>query len=296
MLGTIYVNGISGYVGNIVLSTFLERRYFAYGLKRLNGKYIFPEKKYFKDDFTTLIHCASPTPLSIGNGCYLKSLYSLNGSIDSTIKHLRPNLIIFLSSIGACGISPVQHVSEDQFSYKEETITNQLTEYGAMKRAHEKYLEIIGKSKDIQIVVLRLPAVVSTLPGQPICNFPLRLREEFRSRKAEIIAKNPNQLYNSIIHINDLVECIQEIISQRINNKSKAEGDENMVVVNLGSEKPIKNRELYEIMAEHTGADFIVQKEKDMHSCYTVNIERSKQLDLPIQNTKDTIERMLYGG
>lgn len=125
--------------------------------------------------------------------------------------------------------------------------TNPLTDYGRTKLAAEEAFK--AAAPELQTISLRLPAVVG--PGATRI-FPVLLFERLSQERA--IFYNPENYYNHIIHINDLLVFLRKLLESSWNGAS---------AFPIAASQPITMRQLVTLAARLIGSNAVLYFDED---------------------------------
>ena len=280
----IMVAGAGGFIGNNISNylckkKFIVHAYYNSKISKIKNKNI----KYLKRDLTknikinkkisTLVHCAALTPPTFDQIQCLK----INQKIDDTIlratKKSNINKIIFLSSVSAYGKKKKKILFEN-------TKSSNLDLYGKSKVLMEKKLKLLSKKNNINVIVLRLPAIIGS--G---CHSTFLSRLSLEIKKKEVNVYNSLGLFNGFIHVNNF-----RIILIKLLNKKFTGYD----MLNIFSSNPIKIITIYNLFRKKLNKKIKFNILKKKTNLYTVSsIKFRKVYRLPLTSAIKNINMYL---
>jgi UDP-glucose 4-epimerase len=210
-------------------------------------------------NFDALIHCASEIPAICPD---FEKLYqnNLNSAENLFEKALNADCksVIFLSSMSVYGT--IKDASID-----EHTPFIDPDAYGLSKIHCEKLLQSYVQRGLLSGLSIRLPGTVGIGSHHNFLSDVLKkiLHDE------EVYANNPDDLFNNIVYIGDLVKFLKFWVQSPQCGYS---------VTNLGAEEPISIRKVLSLMFELTGRKESLKFLNGGKTPFLINIDESKKL------------------
>ena len=207
------VTGAGGFIGNNISNylckkKFIVHAYYNSKIRKIKNKNI----KYLKRDLTknikinkkisTLVHCAALTPPAFDQIQCLKINQKIDDTILRAIKKSNINKVIFLSSMSAYGKKKRKILFEN-------TKSRNLDLYGKSKVLMEKKLKLLSKKNNINVIVLRLSAIIGS--G---CHSTFLSRLSSEIKKKEVNVYNSLSFFNGCIHINNLNMILIKLLNR----------------------------------------------------------------------------------
>ncbi|WP_164969902.1 NAD-dependent epimerase/dehydratase family protein [Malaciobacter molluscorum] len=227
-------NGHTGFVGKI-LSRFIP------------NFIIFNKNKAVNAD--VFLHLASNTKI---NANETDDLLYLKEVINYCKKNDIQNFVYF-STVSIYGNSNKENIKEDDISYN-------LKGYAKAKYLCEEYL--INEIKDLNILILRMPAILTKKSDTYI----VRLLEQLYNNE-EIILKNYNKIFNNFISVEDISNFIKEYSFSK-----KVE------IVNLASNKDQTLKDIVLYLKELTNSTSNIILDEQKSDFYNLNIEKINKI------------------
>ena len=280
----IMVTGAGGFIGNNISNylckkKFIVHAYYNSKISKIKNKNI----KYLKRDLTknikinkkisTLVHCAALTPPMFDQIQCLK----INQKIDNTIlratKKSNINKFIFLLSVSAYGKKKKKILFENTKSSNSDL-------YGKSKILMEKKLKLLSKKNNINVIVLRLPAIIGS--G---CHSTFLSRLSLEIKKKEVNVYNSQGFFNGFIHIHNF-----RIILIKLLNKKFTGYD----MLNIFSSNPIKIITIFNLFRKKLNKKIKFNIFKKKTNLYTISsIKFRKAYRLPITSSIKNINMYL---
>ena len=280
----IMVTGAGGFIGNNISNYLCKNKfnvhaYYNSKIKRIKNKNI----RYLKRDLTknikinnkisTLVHCAALTPPTFDQIQCLKINQKIDDRILRAIKKSNINKIIFLSSMSAYGKKKKKTLFEN-------TKSSNLDFYGKSKLLMEKKLKLLSKKNNINVIVLRLSAIIGS--G---CHSTFLSRLSLEIKKKEINIYNSQSFFNGCIHINNL-----NMILIKLLNKNFTGFD----MLNIFSSKPVKIITIFNLFRKKINKNIKFNILKKKTNQYTISsLKFRKTYRLPLTSTIKNIKMYL---
>ncbi len=275
------VTGAGGFIGNNISNYLCKNKfnvhaYYNSKIKRIKNKNI----RYLKRDLTknikinnkisTLVHCAALTPPTFDQIQCLKINQKIDDRILRAIKKSNINKIIFLSSMSAYGKKKKKTLFEN-------TKSSNLDFYGKSKLLMEKKLKLLSKKNNINVIVLRLSAIIGS--G---CHSTFLSRLSLEIKKKEINIYNSQSFFNGCIHINNL-----NMILIKLLNKNFTGFD----MLNIFSSKPVKIITIFNLFRKKLNKSIkfnIIKKKTNQYTISSLKFRETYRLPLTstIKNIK----------
>ena len=278
------VTGAGGFIGNNISNYLCKNKfnvhaYYNSKIKRIKNKNI----RYLKRDLTknikinnkisTLVHCAALTPPTFDQIQCLKINQKIDDRILRAIKKSNINKIIFLSSMSAYGKKKKKTLFEN-------TKSSNLDFYGKSKLLMEKKLKLLSKKNNINVIVLRLSAIIGS--G---CHSTFLSRLSLEIKKKEINIYNSQSFFNGCIHINNL-----NMILIKLLNKNFTGFD----MLNIFSSKPVKIITIFNLFRKKLNKNIKFNIIKKKTNQYTISsLKFRKTYRLPLTSTIKNIKMYL---
>jgi len=252
----ILITGVNGFVGKQLAYFLLSKGYKVIGLNR--SKKSVRSLNFFKTnyiDFNEPIENISLLKEKVSKVIHLASKTT---SIDSLNNHLYENLnitkkvldfciknsikqIIFLSSISVYGDITSNYIKEDTKIYNPNP-------YGMTKYLSEMMLSDL--SKNTFVICIRVPAII----GKEASKNLLVNWVDQASKNVQIELKNPDAYSNSLIHVEDIINLINELLFVK-----KEKGS---LVLNLACQKSEKLIDIVKMITAHFNSKLKISKTK----------------------------------
>ena len=278
------VTGAGGFIGNNISNYLCKNKfnvhaYYNSKINRIKNKNI----RYLKRDLTknikinnkisTLVHCAALTPPTFDQIQCLKINQKIDDRILRAIKKSNINKIIFLSSMSAYGKKKKKTLFEN-------TKSSNLDFYGKSKLLMEKKLKLLSKKNNINVIVLRLSAIIGS--G---CHSTFLSRLSLEIKKKEINIYNSQSFFNGCIHINNL-----NMILIKLLNKNFTGFD----MLNIFSSKPVKIITIFNLFRKKLNKSIKFNIIKKKTNQYTISsLKFRKTYRLPLTSTIKNIKMYL---
>ncbi len=227
-------NGHTGYVGKIL------NRYF-------NNIEVFNHDIKLKAN--VFLHLASNTKKETNE---LEDLLYLKKVIKYCQKNQIKNFVYF-STVSVYGNKNKQNLSEEE-------VCPTLKGYAKAKYLCEEYL--INEIKDLNILILRMPAILTKKSDTYI----VRLLEQLYNNE-EIILKNYNKIFNNFISVEDISNFIK-----------KYSFSKKVEIVNLASNKEQTLKDIVLYLKELTNSTSNIILDKQKSDFYNLNIEKINKI------------------
>ena len=193
--------------------------------------------------------------------------------------------MINISSQDAYGqsIQDVQNIEQINKSLISESILNdRFSSYGASKLSAEYIFDYYSGILYFPHVSLRLPAIVgygsykkpstfiSKVASKLLINEPLELF-------------NKDSLFNNLIHLKNLLEIIEYLISDNLNL--------NVVpnTINISSKKPLELEEVVRILKNYLKSKSMVEYKVKLAPGKTIDTNLAESLNIPLLSTKESL-------
>jgi len=251
----ILLTGSSGFIGKNLLRNLVSSNFFVYAIGRKKPNFRHLNFKFIKYDLKKkiilkkirkiqcIIHTAAISPENnITERKMLKYNFLTTKNIIDYAKKNKILKFIFLSSISIYGKIDVPTLSEN-------TRIKNPSAYGLSKLKNEEYI----KKSNLSSISIRLPGVVGKLSKRNL------LTRILKSKKKIIIAYNKNELFNNVIHVDNLSNFIIELC-----NKKFKRGN---IPVLVSSKKPIHFKKVMNILAKTKKIKYI----KKLKNSFVIN-------------------------
>lgn len=251
----ILLTGSSGFIGKNLLRNLVSSNFFVYAIGRKKPNFRHINFKFIKYDLKKkiilkkirkiqcIIHTAAISP---GNKITERKMLKYNFlTTKNIVDYAKKNKIlkfIFLSSISIYGKIDASTLSEN-------TRIKNPSAYGLSKLKNEEYI----KKSNLSSISIRLPGVVGKLSKRNL------LTRILKSKKKIIIAYNKNELFNNVIHVDNLSNFIIELC-----NKKFKRGN---IPVLVSSKKPIHFKKVMNILAKKKKIKYI----KKLKNSFVIN-------------------------
>lgn len=167
---------------------------------KLNKKFELREKK-----IDILIHCASSVPshklkskIMIDN-----NFYGSKKIIDLCIKK-KCKKVIFISTIAT--------LDNNQKELSINSKKNLKDPYALSKSLVENYIEEISKKKVVDYAIFKMPMILGPYSKN---NFLSNIKEKLINKEKVVYISNPNLMFNSCVHVNNISEIIYESLKKK---------------------------------------------------------------------------------
>ena len=277
----IMVTGAGGFIGNNISNYLCKNKfnvhaYYNSKIKRIKNKNI----RYLKRDLTknikinnkisTLVHCAALTPPTFDQIQCLKINQKIDDRILRAIKKSNINKIIFLSSMSAYGKKKKKTLFEN-------TKSSNLDFYGKSKLLMEKKLKLLSKKNNINVIVLRLSAIIGS--G---CHSTFLSRLSLEIKKKEINIYNSQSFFNGCIHINNLNMILIKLLNRDFTGFD---------VLNIFSSNPVKIITIFNLFKKKLNKEIkfnIIKKKTNQYTISSLKFRETYRLPLTstIKNIK----------
>ena len=281
----ILITGAAGFVGRHMTTYFSNLGYEVFATYRYNKpkfnnnkiklvKLNLPNTQSIDFEYNCLIHCGADTTATTNSE---KNFISSNviGSqriFENAIQY-GAKTIVNLSSMSVYGDIKNDCVRESDQSINPD-------KYGTSKLEAENILaKIMNKNKSLAAVSIRLPGVVGHGSHN---NFLSRLISDIMLEK-DIIIKNPNpsDLFNNIIHVNDLSDYVKFFINGNINK---------YMPVNIAASCPIPLstviQQIFNLVGKANNAKYIREGKKS----FQISIDNITNQGFHLRSTQEMIE------
>ena len=280
----IMVTGAGGFIGNNISNylckkKFIVHAYYNSKIRKIKNKNI----KYLKRDLTknikinkkisTLVHCAALTPPAFDQIQCLKINQKIDDTILRAIKKSNINKVIFLSSMSAYGKKKRKILFEN-------TKSRNLDLYGKSKVLMEKKLKLLSKKNNINVIVLRLSAIIGS--G---CHSTFLSRLSSEIKKKEVNVYNSRSFFNGCIHINNLNMILIKLLNRDFTGFD---------VLNIFSSNPVKIITIFNLFKKKLNKEIKFNIIKKKTNQYTISsLKFRKTYKLPLTSTIKNINMYL---
>ena len=296
---SLLVSGASGYLGNFIIKNFSIPGFEIYLIKRStknknfrlsilkqnSSQEILDLEEIKEIQNPVIIHCAASTQINSDVEKIFKNNIYLSLEIIELIKKLNSPKLINISSQDAYGqsIQDVQNIEQINKSLISESILNdRFSSYGASKLSAEYIFDYYSGILYFPHVSLRLPAIVgygsykkpstfiSKVASKLLINEPLELF-------------NKDSLFNNLIHLKNLLEIIENLISDNLNL--------NVVpnTINISSKKPLELEEVVRILKNYLKSKSMVEYKVKLAPGKTIDTNLAESLNIPLLSTKESL-------
>ena len=223
------------------------------------------------NDFDAIVHCAAEIPANC-NDPFL--LYSRNIAASKILfeyaSFANMKTVVFMSSVSVYG-----KIIEDVLS--EKTIPTDPDTYGRSKLDSEVILAKCVKQGLSSGLSIRLPGTVGRGSHHNFLSDCLK-----RIHSGDLInAKNPESLFNNIVHVSDLAAFIHRWIT------SPKPGYE---ITNLGAEDPIKIKDVLSLMFKIAGKPELFKFSDGGKKPFLINLDQAKKLGYEPRTVHKSVE------
>ncbi|MDC0215843.1 NAD(P)-dependent oxidoreductase [Candidatus Pelagibacter sp.] len=209
----ILITGVSGFIGRYLAKEFLKKKYKVYGVYRKNKPKIknknfrplkidLTRKFIIPNDINSIFHLAADSPENVNSINLINNNIKSTKNLINSVKNIKIKNFYFFSSIAV-----YEKFKNKRVLLKEKLKNlNPISNYSKSKYLSEKL--IIKKiDKTINLLVFRLPAVVAK---DSFLSAFYNIKKKIKNNELLTII-NPNQKFNGIIHISDLIRIIISI-------------------------------------------------------------------------------------
>tara|TARA_B100001057_G_scaffold498841_1_gene607320 strand:+ start:138 stop:1037 length:900 start_codon:yes stop_codon:yes gene_type:complete len=281
----ILITGAGGFIGSHLVTYFSNLEYEIYATFRNNKpqfnnnkiqlvKLDLPDTASIDFEYDYLIHCGADTSATTNNeeNFIDSNIIGSKKIFKNAIEH-GARAIINLSSMSIYG-----DIKTDCVRESDQPINP--NKYGASKLEAENTLaELANNNKSLAAVSIRLPGVVGHGSHN---NFLSRLISDIILEK-DIIIKNPNpsDLFNNIIHVNDLSDYINYFINGKIYKYAP---------VNIAASCPIPLstaiQKIFELVGKLNSAKYINEGKKS----FQISIDNITSQGFHLRSTEEMIK------
>ena len=265
----ILITGASGFIGKNLIRYYLKENNDVTGIYRGKKPLISKSNhlKLIKADlnnnkfilnffFDVVIHCAAETPVTSKND---NNLYRNNiNSIKNLLKKTTFDKFFFLSTMSIYGKTSVKIVDE-------KTPPLNICMYGSSKLESEKLLKKYSNIANSKCVSLRLPGVVGKGSHG---NFISEISKKMKKQQL-INPKNPDSIFNNIVHVKKLFE----FITKEINFDKK-----NYYCVNIASHKKIKIKSILNFLKKNLNYKKNYNLIEDQKKSFIIDISKAREI------------------
>lgn len=209
--------------------------------------------------FDALIHCAAVIPERCGDP---QKLYQLNVDMSRNVfdaaRQAGARTVVFLSSMSAYGAITVPTITET-------TPPRELDPYGRAKRDSEGQLEDLVRKGLHSGLSIRLPGTVGKGSHHNFLSVALA-----RVKSGEVLkARNPDSLFNNIVHVGDLAAFLGGWI---------ADPHPEYAVTNLAASEPLRFREVLALLFSLSGREERLSFEPGGKPPFLIALDRAVSL------------------
>ena len=281
----ILITGVNGFIGHYLANKFLSKNIEVYGVYRNNIPQI-RNKNFFKvninnknfsipKNISTIFHLAAESPGKYNNKNFIKNNLEITKKILKYCKDKNIKKIFYFSSI----------VVYEQFNKKKKILNEDMkkikpkSSYARSKIICENFVKK-QTEKNLKIIILRLPAIVAK---DSIYSSFNNIKKKIENNNFIKII-NPNDKFNGILHIKDLVRIVFRLYKK---NKLKK-----FNLINLGSKYPLLFKNVIFYMS-------VLLKKKliynftDNNNTNIISTKKINELRIPVPSTKQTIRKFI---
>ena len=282
----ILITGASGFIGKYLAKEFLKINYKVYGSFRKNKPKIknknftslkinLTKKFTIPKDVNSIFHLAADSPENVNGSKLINNNIKSTKNLIFSMKDKKIKNFYFFSSIAVY----------ERFKNKKILLKESLknlspkSNYSKSKYISEKLI-IKMIDKKINVLVFRLPAVVA---HDSFLSAFYNIKKKIKNNRLLTIM-NPNQKFNGIIHVADLIKIIIVIFKKKTQSK--------LNIINIASQNPEKFKDvimqMYKLLKKTKKYDL-----KNHQFTNLISINNLKKFKLKIPTVKQSIKKFI---
>ena len=296
---SLLLSGASGYLGKYILKNFSISGFDIYLIKRSINKKNFKfdilkqnssRKILSVEDIKTIenpviIHCAASTQINSNVEKIFRNNINLSLEMIELIKNLNRPKLINISSQDAYGqsIQKLEDMKEINKSLISEPILyDRFSSYGASKLSAEYIFDYYSQIFNFYNVSLRLPAIVGYGSNKNPSTFISKVASKLLINE-QLVLFNKDALFNNLVHLKNLLDILEYLISDDINLKSIPK------TINISSKKPLNLESVIKLMKNYLNSKSIVEYKVKLTQSKIIDTSLAESLNIPLLTTKESI-------